>query len=124
MLKEINFGDFNTNNVINMSKLFSGCISLEKIDFNEAKNFRTGNVIDMSYMFQNCLKLEILDLNLLNTSNVVYMNNMFDLCKNLMRRLLRNNLNLPWENLIYNLYLVSMFFYIYYFFFLYFHWYY
>ena len=44
-LKELNFSNFNTNNVTNMRYMFNGCSSLKKLDLS---NFNTNNVTDMS----------------------------------------------------------------------------
>ena len=58
-LKELNLNNFNTNNVINMSCMFSGCSSLKELNLN---NFNTNNVTYMSYMFSKCtdeLKLKL-----------------------------------------------------------------
>ena len=47
----LNINNFNTNNVTNMSWMFSGCSSLKKLNLN---NFNTNNVTDMRYMFYGC----------------------------------------------------------------------
>ena len=51
-LKELNLNNFNTNNVTDMSVMFSGCSSLKELNLN---NFNTNNVTNMSYMFGGCL---------------------------------------------------------------------
>jgi len=43
-LKELNFSNFNTNNVTDMSLMFSGCSSLKELNLN---NFNTNNVSNM-----------------------------------------------------------------------------
>ena len=40
-LKKLNLSNFNTNNVTDMSGMFSGCSSLEELKFS---NFNTNNV--------------------------------------------------------------------------------
>ena len=50
-LQELNLSNFNTNNVTNMSDMFSGCSSLKELNLS---NFNTKNVIDMSRMFSEC----------------------------------------------------------------------
>ena len=79
-LKEINLNNINTNNVTDMSYMFYGCSALEKLDLN---NINTNNVTDMSYMFYGCSALEELDLNNINTNNVTDMNQMFRNCNKL-----------------------------------------
>ena len=44
---------WNTNNVTNMSCLFSGCSSLSSLP--DISKWNTNNVIDMSWMFYGCL---------------------------------------------------------------------
>jgi surface protein len=79
-LKTIDFGDFNTKNVKNMSYMFAHCSSLEKLDL---LKFNTENVEDMSGMFYNCSSLEELNLSKFNTNNVKDMSNMFSYCTSL-----------------------------------------
>ena len=50
-LKDINFSNFNTNDVTNMSYMFTGCILLEKLNLS---NFNTNNATNMSGMFDGC----------------------------------------------------------------------
>ena len=54
-LTSLNLSNFNTNNVTNMSFMFSGCSSLSKIDLS---NFNTNKVKDMSDMFKGCSSLK------------------------------------------------------------------
>ena len=51
-LKELNFTNFNTNNVSNMTMMFSWCSSLKELNLS---NFNTNNVKYMSDMFYGCL---------------------------------------------------------------------
>ena len=51
-LKELNLSNFNTNNVINMSKMFSGCSSLKELNLSI---INTNNVTNMRWMFSGCL---------------------------------------------------------------------
>ena len=97
----------NTENVTNMSSMFSGCSSLTSLDvthFNTAKvtdmnrmfaycssltsldvtHFNTANVTDMGYMFLSCSKLSSLDVSHFNTANVTKMNSMFSSCSKLI----------------------------------------
>ena len=50
-LKELNFFNFNTNNVTNMSHMFSKCSSLEELNL---FNFNINNVINIRSMFSRC----------------------------------------------------------------------
>ena len=67
----------NTENVTNMSGMFSGCYELTTLD---VSNFDTQNVTDMSGMFSSCFALRTLDLSNFNTQNVTDMNCMFCDC--------------------------------------------
>ena len=75
--KDINFSNFNTNKVTNMSVMFSKCTLLKKL---ELDNFNTKNVKDMSYIFSGCLSLKKLNLSNFNTKNVTDMSYMFSGC--------------------------------------------
>ena len=79
-LKSINFDNFNTSNVSNMSRMFLMCSSLTAIDFS---TFDTSNVTNMSTMFYGCQSLISLDLSNFNTSNVTNMGYMFTACTSL-----------------------------------------
>ena len=85
LLKEINFSNFNTSKVTYMSEMFSDCTSLINIDLS---NFNTQNVESMSGMFSYCSSLINLDLSNFNTQNVYSMSDMFSYCSAL------ENLNL------------------------------
>ena len=50
-LKELNLTNFNTNNVTNMSYMFSWCSSLKELILT---NFNTNNVTNMKGMFFGC----------------------------------------------------------------------
>ena len=54
--------------------MFLGCSSLTSLDLS---NFNTNNVTNMSYMFSNCSSLTSLNLSNFNTNNVKYMSSMF-----------------------------------------------
>ncbi len=95
-----------TENVTNMSRMFSHCNALKSID---VSSFRTGlvtdmhgmfesnpnleslgetifytyDVTDMGAMFANCPKLESLGVKLVSTTNVTDMSGMFSGCTNL-----------------------------------------
>ena len=73
---------WNTENVTNMSYMFNECKSLSKLS--DISKWNTKNITDMSFMFYNCLSLSsIPDISELNTENVVKMNSMFSGCESL-----------------------------------------
>lgn len=67
----------NTEEMSNMSMMFSGCWVLKSIDLSR---FNTEKVTDMSAMFKDCNDLTVLDLSTFCTDKVVDMNNMFYHC--------------------------------------------
>ena len=60
-ISEINFVQFNTQKVTNMSCLFYNCFSLEKLDLSK---FELDNVTNISAMFYMCKNLKDLNFNL------------------------------------------------------------
>ena len=85
-LKELNFSNFNTNNVTDMSCMFCECSSL--IDIN-LYSFNTNNVTNMSYMFYGCLSLKNINLDNFNTIKVKNMICMFDQCEDELKSKIR-----------------------------------
>lgn len=79
-LQSINFHNFDTSNITDMSGMFYNCNRLSLLDLS---NFKTSNVIDMSSMFYGCANLTTLDLSSFMTSNVQSMTGMFYGCSNL-----------------------------------------
>ena len=80
-LKNIeNVGNLRTDNVKNMSAMFSGCYSLTNLDLS---NFKTNNVTDMSFMFNGCFGFTNLDLVNFSTENLTTMHWMFFGCSEL-----------------------------------------
>ena len=67
----------NTEQVTNMSYMFSDCSALTSLDLS---NFNTAKVRDMSYMFYRCSALSSLDLSNFNTAIVTNMSYMFYGC--------------------------------------------
>lgn len=76
----VGLSNLNTSEVVNMSKMFSQCISLKSLDLSD---FNTEKVKNMSAMFSNCRQLENVDLSSFNTANVNNMYAMFNQCDNL-----------------------------------------
>ena len=70
----------NTEQVTNMSYMFSDCSALTSLDLS---NFNTAKVRDMSYMFYRCSALSSLDLSNFNTAIVTNMGYMFSDCSTL-----------------------------------------
>lgn len=84
-LDDLNMIDFlmtDTQHIVIMSKMFSGCKSLTTLDL---KPFYTKNVVCMDSMFKGCEKLSDIDLSNFDTSNVKDMSRMFEDCKSLKR---------------------------------------
>ena len=54
------FSNFNTENVINMGRVFKNCSSLINLDLS---NFNTRNNHNVSYIFAGCSKLKIIITN-------------------------------------------------------------
>lgn len=75
--EHLDFSEFNTENITDMSLMFSNCEGLVDLDLS---GFYTGNVKDMSFMFNNCSSIEKLDLSNFDTSEVMFMINMFSNC--------------------------------------------
>lgn len=72
-IKKLDLSGFDTSNVTNMSGMFY-CSEMEEINLS---NFHTSHVTDMSKMFSNCSNLKVLDLSSFDTSNVTDMSDMF-----------------------------------------------
>ena len=71
---------FKTDNVTGMSWMFSGCSNLASLDLS---HFKTDNVTDMSRMFSGCSSLASVDLSHFKTDNVTSMSGMFSYCSKL-----------------------------------------
>ena len=76
-LTSLDLSNFNTAIVTNMSYMFNGCSALSSLDLS---NFNTAIVTNMSYMFFNCANLSSLDLSNFNTAIVTDMSYMFYGC--------------------------------------------
>ena len=124
-ITEINFSNFNTEEVVSMAFMFYKCSSLKSLDlshFSTAKvenmygmffgcsglsqiifdNFETSQVTDMGSMFLNCSSLVSLNLSTFDTNKVTMMNSIFQYCGaleyiNLEHAEINNNLN--YENI-------------------------
>ncbi len=69
-----------TDNVTDMTRMFSCCSSLKSLDLS---HFNTAKVKDMREMFSFCSKLTSLNLSSFNTANVTNMSDMFSYCESL-----------------------------------------
>ena len=74
-LNKIIFDNFDTSNVIDMTRMFDACNSLTSLDLS---NFNTSKVTSMSSMFGGCNSLTSLDLSNFDTSRVDMMSYMFE----------------------------------------------
>lgn len=79
-IKEIQFNNINTSQVVNMSSMFNRCSNLTSLDLS---NFDTSKVEDMKYMFAYCSNLTNLEISHFDTSNVTDMDDMFSGCESL-----------------------------------------
>ena len=78
-IKQIIFTNFNTDNVTNMSYMFSDCRNLSTLP--DISKWNTNNVTNMSYMFYYCSNLSTLpDISQWNTNNIINMSYMFSGC--------------------------------------------
>ena len=73
-LSSLDVSNFDTSSVTDMSSMF---YSLPKLSSLDVSNFDTSNVTNMKYMFGNCDALSSLDVSNFNTSNVINMHGMF-----------------------------------------------
>ena len=80
-LSYLDFTNFNTQNVTNMSNMFCGCESLKELILT---GLNTEKVTNMSWMFNECILLRNLDLSSFRTSLVKDMSQMFNRCESLV----------------------------------------
>ena len=81
LIKSIDFSNFDTSNVQDMSYMLNDCQDIENINFN---NFKTSNVKNMENMFCGSQKIKSLDLSSFDTSSVLNMKKMFTTCEGLI----------------------------------------
>ena len=72
--------NLNTEDVTDMSNMFTSCSSLTSLDLS---TFNTGSVTKMVAMFQLCENLEMVDVSSFDISNVTDMGQMFNYCPKL-----------------------------------------
>ncbi len=76
----IGLSNLKTDNVVDMSRMFSRSTSLTSVDLS---SFNTENLTDISRIFQKCTGLVSINVSNLNTANVTLINGMFDGCSSL-----------------------------------------
>ena len=81
-LTKLDVSSLNTQNVTKMNSMFSGCKALTSLDLS---NFNTAKVTNMSNMFYNCIALTYIDLRSFNTTNVTDMSFLFRDCNALTK---------------------------------------
>ena len=89
-LSSLTLSNFNTAKVTNMSSMFSDCQELSSLNLS---NFNTAKVTNMSCMFYKCQKLPSLDLSNFNTAKVKDMSSMFYRCIKLSSLTLSESFN-------------------------------
>ena len=78
-IRSINFSNFNTSNVTDMSHMFSSCFRLKTLK--NISKWNTINVTNMSYMFDDCTSsITLPDILEWNTINATNMSGMFSWC--------------------------------------------
>ena len=77
----VDFSNFNSSNIKEMSNLFKGCTSLESVNFGK---FNGAKVTDMRYMFFNCKALKSIDLSCFKGTDETLVEGMLAFCDSLM----------------------------------------
>ena len=88
VLTELDFSDFNTEDVTKMNRMFHECSKIKALNLSY---FNTKKVIDMSYMFYQCSSLEELNLENFTTQTETDVKNMFGYCSKLKKEKLETN---------------------------------
>ena len=86
-IKEIDFSNFDTSNVIYMRYMFNECSSLTSLDLS---NFDTSKVTDTQFMFYFCSSLKDLNISNFKAEKFQYMVGMFAECSSLISLNLAN----------------------------------
>ena len=81
-LEKIEYSNWDTNNIVNMASLFNKCLLLTSIS--DISKWNTNNVTNMSSIFSSCESLtSIPDISKWNTNNVTNMSFIFSNCNSL-----------------------------------------
>ena len=78
---EIDLSNFDYSNIKSMNYMFSDCVNLEKVTFNNNINPRM--IMDLECMFYGCKSLKSIDLSSFDTEQVTNMKRMFYDCSSL-----------------------------------------
>ena len=78
----VDFSNFDSSLIEDISSMFYGCSSIEEIDFTTFKT--SGKISDISNTFNKCQNLKSIDLSQLNITSVANMNNIFKNCNSLI----------------------------------------
>ena len=70
--------------------MFHECSALEELNIS---NFNTNNVTDMSYIFSGCSSLKELNISNLNINNLTYINGMFSKCSYKLKMKIKSQYN-------------------------------
>ena len=92
IFKRIKISNYDTEKVIDMSSMFSGCSSLKELNLS---NYNTEKVIDMNSMFSGWLSIKKLNLNNINTINLTDMRWMFSRCSDDLKKKMRSQTKKP-----------------------------
>ena len=81
-IREINFDNYNSNNIKSMDFMFNNCSSIKELP--DISSLNTKNVTNMSYIFNNCSSIKYLpDISKWDTRNVTNMSYMFYNCSSI-----------------------------------------
>ena len=101
-LISVDFSEFDSSGITDMSKMFYQCTNLEKVNF--GNYFKTESVETMQEMFSYCEKLKTLDLSMFKTTSLKNIGDMFLSMKSLVSLDLSNfdiSLVTNFQNLVY-----------------------
>ena len=73
-----------------MNHMFSGCLSLKKLNLS---NFNTNNVTTCENMFYECISLKELNISNLNINNLTNINGMFSECSYKLKMKIKSQYN-------------------------------
>ena len=80
-LTNLNLSNFYFESLVSSERMFDSCTALKEIIFNNET--RTNNLKDMSYMFSHCKSLEYIDTEIFNVDKVTDLNFTFHFCESL-----------------------------------------
>ena len=86
-LQKLDLSSFKTKNVVDMGSMFYNCEGLKEIKFSDL--FNTYKVINMEKMFAGCINLTTLDLRSFDLMSVYNMNSIFHKCNKITEILIK-----------------------------------